>query len=73
MNTVILCLSILMHSQSHYAQLQQFLLVNSAGTPWLIDLTALIHLDRVFDLLVMEKDGQITNARLIDKMTPIQK
>ena len=25
------------------------------------------------DLLVMEKDGQITNARLIYKMTPIQK
>jgi hypothetical protein len=24
------------------------------------------------DLLVMEEDGQITNARLIDKMTPIQ-
>ena len=25
------------------------------------------------DLLIMEKDGQITNARLIDKMTPIQR
>ena len=24
------------------------------------------------DLLIMEKDGQITNARLIDKMTPVQ-
>ena len=25
------------------------------------------------DLIIMEKDGQITNARLIDKMTPIQR
>jgi hypothetical protein len=25
------------------------------------------------DLIIMENDGQITNARLIDKMTPIQR
>ena len=41
---------------------------------WDVQVTFILHETQyTVDLLVMEKDGQITNARLIDKMTPIQK
>jgi hypothetical protein len=40
---------------------------------WDIQVTFLLQgTQYTVDLLVMEKDGQIVNARLIDKMTPIQ-
>jgi hypothetical protein len=40
---------------------------------WDVQVTFLLQgTQYTVDLLVMEKDGQITNARLIDKMTPIQ-
>ena len=40
---------------------------------WDIQVTFLLQgTQYTVDLLVMEKDGQITNARLIDKMTPLQ-
>ena len=40
---------------------------------WDVQITFLLQgTQYTVDLLVMEKDGQITNARLIDKMTPIQ-
>ena len=39
---------------------------------WDVQVTFLIDgIQYTVDLLVMEKDGQITNARLIDKMTPL--
>ena len=40
---------------------------------WDIQVTFLLQgTQYTVDLLVMEKDGQIVNARLIDKMTPIR-
>jgi hypothetical protein len=40
---------------------------------WDIQVTFLLQgTQYTVDLLVMEKDGQIINARLIDKMTPIR-
>jgi hypothetical protein len=39
---------------------------------WDVQVTFLIDgIQYTVDLLVMEKNGQITNARLIDKMTPL--
>jgi hypothetical protein len=39
---------------------------------WDVQVTFLIdEIQYTVDLLVMEKNGQITNARLIDKMTPL--
>jgi hypothetical protein len=39
---------------------------------WDVQVTFLLDgIQYTVDLLVMEKDGQITNARLIDKMTPL--
>jgi hypothetical protein len=41
---------------------------------WDVQVTFLLQgTQYTVDLLIMEKDGQITNARLIDKMTPIQR
>lgn len=40
---------------------------------WDVQVTFLLQgTQYTVDLLIMEKDGQITNARLIDKMTPIK-
>ncbi len=40
---------------------------------WDVQVTFLLDgIQYTVDLLIMEKDGQITNARLIDKMTPLQ-
>ena len=40
---------------------------------WDVQVTFLLQgTQYTVDLLVMEKDGQIVNARLIDKMIPIQ-
>jgi hypothetical protein len=39
---------------------------------WDVQVTFLLDgIQYTVDLLIMEKDGQITNARLIDKMTPL--
>jgi hypothetical protein len=39
---------------------------------WDVQVTFLLHgTQYTVDLLIMEKDGQIINARLIDKMIPI--
>jgi hypothetical protein len=41
---------------------------------WDVQVTFLLQgTQYTVDLLIMEKDGQITNARLIDKMTPIKR
>jgi hypothetical protein len=41
---------------------------------WDVQVTFLLQgTQYTVDLLIMEKDGQIINSRLIDKMTPIQR